>query len=305
MKNNLSATIKRDFSVNKSLYLMAAPIAAYFIIFKYVPMYGLLMAFQNYSPRLGIAGSSFVGLKNFIQFFNSPSFWIILRNTLKISFATLVFGFPAPILLALLINELRNAKMAKVIQNATYMPHFISLVVACGLIKIFTGESGIIAALCNGITGSTGALLNSPRNFIPIYVISNIWQEIGWGSIIYLSALTAIDESLYEAAKVDGAGRLRQTWHITIPGILPTISILLIMRMGGILNVGFEKILLLYNDATMDVADVISTYVYRRGLVDLSYSYSAAVGMFNSVINVIFLVASNIISKKISGSGLW
>ena len=177
--------------------------------------------------------------------------------------------------------------------------------VVCGIINIFTSDDGLIGRVYNLITGSTGSMLNHPNCFLPIYVISNIWKEVGWGSIIYLAALTAIDASLYEAAEIDGAGKLKKVIHITIPGILPTIVIMLIMRMGSILNVGYEKILLLYNDSTMNVADVVSTYVYRRGLTNLDWSYSAAVGLFNSVINLFFLIGSNVISKKVNGYGLW
>lgn len=305
VREKWSVMVKKDFRANKSLYLLAIPVLAYYIIFKYMPMYGLTMAFQDYSPTMGITGSSFVGFKHFITFFNSPSFGVVMKNTIKISFLTILFGFPMPIILALLLNELKSAKFGKVIQNATYLPHFISLVVICGLIKIFTKDTGIIGAIYNKLTGSTGAMLIKPGCFVPIYIASDIWQEIGWNSIIYLSALTAIDHSLYEAAEVDGAGRWSQTLHVTIPGILPTIVIMFIMRMGSVLNIGYEKILLLYNDATMDVADVISTYVYRRGLVNLDWSYSAAVGLFNSVVNLGFLLASHLISKKVNGYGLW
>ncbi len=297
--------LKTDFRVNRTLYLMMLPVLAYFIIFKYIPMYGLLMAFQDYSPRLGIAGSDWVGFKHFADFFRSPSCKVVLTNTIKISLSTLAFGFPAPIILALLLNELKSAKLGKIIQNATYIPHFISLVVVCGIVNIFTGDNGLIGRAYNFMTGSTGAMLNHPNCFLPIYVVSNIWKEVGWGSIIYLAALTGIDDSLYEAAEIDGAGKLKKVIHVTIPGILPTVVIMLIMRMGSILNVGYEKILLLYNDSTMNVADVVSTYVYRRGLTNLDWSYSAAVGLFNSVINLFFLIGSNRISRKVNGYGLW
>ncbi len=303
--DNFFTRVKKDFGINKTLYLIMLPVIVYFVIFKYIPMYGLLMAFQDYSPRLGIRGSDWVGFKHFVDFFRSPSCKVVLINTVKISLSSFIFGFPAPIILALLLNELKSAKLGKVIQNATYIPHFISLVVVCGIINIFTSDDGLIGRVYNLITGSTGSMLNHPNCFLPIYVISNIWKEVGWGSIIYLAALTAIDASLYEAAEIDGAGKLKKVIHITIPGILPTIVIMLIMRMGSILNVGYEKILLLYNDSTMNVADVVSTYVYRRGLTNLDWSYSAAVGLFNSVINLFFLIGSNVISKKVNGYGLW
>lgn len=304
-KENFWKVFKKDFSRNKYLYLMFVPVIAYFVIFHYMPMYGVLMAFQDYSPRLGVSGSKWVGFSNFADFFNSPSFWIVLKNTVKISFTSLVFGFPAPIILALLLNEVRSVKLGRVVQNITYLPHFISLVVVCGLIHMFTRDTGIIGSAYNKLTGSKGAMLNNPSLFLPIYIISNIWKDMGWGSIIYLAALLSIDNSLYEAAEIDGAGRWKQTWHVTLPGILPTFVIMLIMRLGQILGVGYEKILLLYNSSTMDVADVISTYVYRRGLIDQSWSYSAAVGLFNAVVNLMFLGVSNYISKKVNGYALW
>lgn len=303
--NSYTAMLKKDFKINKSLYIMVLPVIAFYLLFHYVPMYGAIIAFKNFKPQLGIWGSNWVGLKHFIDFFNGYYFLDILGNTLRISFATLVFGFPAPIILALLLNELRNAKFAKIIQNFTYMPHFISLVVICGLIRNFTADSGVIPYLLSFFGVEPKSLLNYPQYFVPIYVISNIWQEVGWGSIIYLAALTNVDASLYEAAVIDGANKWKQLVHITIPSIMPTIVIMLIMRVGNILNVGFEKILLLYNGSTLDVADVISTYVYRKGLLDLSWSFSTAVGLFNSIINFIFLVGMNSISKRVNEVGLW
>ena len=303
--SDFKKAFKKDFTKNKSLYIMFLPIIAYFVIFCYMPMYGVLMAFQDYSPRLGISGSEWVGLENFITFFKAPSFWLVLRNTVKISLATLVFGFPAPIFLALLLNEVKSVKVGRLVQNITYLPHFISMVVVCGMIHMFTKDTGVIGYLYNLITGSKGSMLNNPKLFLPIYVLSNIWKEVGWGSIIYLSALLSIDDSLYEAAEIDGAGRWKQTIHVTIPGILPTFVIMLILRMGQILSVGYEKILLLYNSSTMDVADVISTYTYRRGLIDQDWSYSAAVGLFNTLVNLFFVNSANYISRKVNGYALW
>jgi len=304
-KSQFSKEFKKDFMKNKSLYIMFLPIIVYFIIFKYVPMYGVLMAFQDYSPRLGISRSEWVGFENFITFFKAPSFWLVLRNTIKISLATLVFGFPAPIFLALLLNEVKSVKVGRLVQNITYLPHFISMVVVCGMIHMFTKDTGIIGSMYNALTGSKGSMLNNPDLFLPIYVLSNIWKEVGWGSIIYLSALLAIDDSLYEAAEIDGAGRWKQTLHVTLPGILPTFVVMLILRMGQILSVGYEKILLLYNSSTMDVADVISTYTYRRGLIDQDWSYSSAVGLFNTLVNLFFVSSANYISKKVNGYALW
>ena len=284
---------------------MILPVIAYYILFCYLPMYGAIIAFKNYQPYLGFLKSPFVGFSNFTQFFSSPYFGTVLKNTLVISLATLVFGFPAPIILALLMNELKSARYAKVVQNITYMPHFVSLVVICGMIKTFTLDSGIINTILSVFGFEPKSLLNYPQYFVPIYVISGIWQEIGWGSIIYLAALTGIDEQLYEAAKIDGAGKWRQTLNITLPGIVPTIVTMLVLRVGGILNVGFEKIILLYNDSTASVAEVISSYVYKKGLLDQNWSFSAAVGLFNSVINFIFLIVTNYISKKTTEVGLW
>ncbi|MBP3362154.1 MAG: sugar ABC transporter permease [Clostridia bacterium] len=294
-----------DLKINRNLYIMMIPVLVYFLLFKYLPMYGALMAFQDYSPKLGVWGSKWVGLKHFINFVTARSFWGLLGNTFRISFSSLIFGFPAPILLALLMNELQSMKFKKVVQNITYLPHFISLVVVCGLVKDFTMNDGVIGNLVEIFGGEPKTLLNYPEFFVPVYIISDIWQGVGWGTIIYLSALSAVDSTLYEAATIDGAGRFKQVLHITLPGIAPTIVIMLILRLGSILNVGFEKIILLYNDSTMSVADVISSYVYRRGLINLDWSFSSAVGLFNSVINLIFLIGSNYINKRVNESSLW
>lgn len=224
---------------------------------------------------------------------------------MRISLCTLVFGFPAPIILALLINEVKGKFTQKFVQDLTYMPHFISLVIVCGLIKTFTNDTGIINDVIAFFGGARISLLSEPKYFTAIYVLSGIWQEVGWGSIIYLAAIIGVDESLYEAARIDGANRWQQTLHVTIPGILTTIIVMLILRIGNILNVGYEKIILLYNDATLNVADVISTYVYRKGLLDLDWGFSSAVGLFNSVINCLFLFAANFISKRVNDVSLW
>ena len=309
-KNNINRRtkwqiIKADFSVNKSLYLLFLPVLIYFALFCYAPMYGALIAFKNYSPQLGVMGSPWVGFKHFERFFMSPSFWTVLRNTLRISLATLVFGFPAPIILALLLNELRNARFAKLVQNFTYLPHFISLVVICGMVKTFTRDTGVVTYIMSLFGFERVTMLNYPQYFVPVYVASNIWQEMGWGAIIYLAALTGVDGALYEAAMIDGAGKWKQMIHVTIPCIVPTIMIMLILRIGGILNVGYEKIILLYNDSTLEVADTISTYVYRKGLLDQSWSFSTAVNMFNSIINLIFLCSANFLSRKFNDAALW
>lgn len=297
--------IVKDFTINKSLYLMVLPVLAFYIVFKYKPMYGAIIAFKNFSPAKGILGSPWVGFKHFQSFFGSYYFGRILKNTIVISLATLAFGFPAPVFLALLLNELRSKYFARTVQTVTYMPRFISLVVVCGMIVDFTSHTGVVTHVLSWFGFEQTTMLNHPEYFVPIYVISNIWQYAGWGSIIYLAALAGIDQQLYEAAAIDGAGRLKQLWHITIPGILPTFIILLILRMGRMLNIGYEKIILLYNPVIYETADVISSFVYRKGLLESSFSYSAAVGLFNSVINLALLLTANWLSKRVSEHSLW
>ena len=297
--------LKADFKQNAVLYLIVALPLIYYILFHYVPMYGLLISFKNYSPAMGVMESPWVGLKHFMSFFNGIYFERILSNTFRISFFSILFGFPAPILLALLINEFTNKKFVKTVQTITYLPHFISLVVVCGIISSFAGSNGIITNLIEKFTNDNTSILVKPECFTALYVISDIWQAIGWDSIIYFAALTSIDPELYEACTIDGGGRLRQAWNVTLPGIMPTIIIMLILRMGSILSVGYEKIILLYNPLTYKTADVISTYVYRKGLLENNYSYATAIGLFNSVVNVIFLVLANSLSKKVSDTSLW
>nr|WP_042159520.1 ABC transporter permease subunit [Paenibacillus gorillae] len=291
--------------MNKYLYLMMIPVVAYYIVFHYAPMYGALIAFKEYTPMKGILGSDWVGLKHFYDFFNSYYFVRILKNTLIISFYSLVFEFPAPIILALLINEVRSKSFKRVAQTITYMPYFISLVVICGIITDFTNADGVINRLFMLFGYDGQAMLQKPELFRPIYILSEIWQRIGWESIIYIAALMSIDLEQYEAARMDGASRLKQIFHITLPGIMPTIAIMLILRMGNLLNVGFEKIILLYNPVTYETADVISSFVYRKGLLEFGWSYSSAVGLFNSVINLVLLITANYVSRKVNKSSLW
>lgn len=291
--------------LNKYLYLMMLPVVAYYLIFHYTPMYGAVIAFKDYTPIKGILGSDWVGLKHFIDFFDSYYFWRILKNTLLISLYSLLFEFPMPILLALLINEVRQRRFKRVVQTITYMPYFISLVVICGIITDFTNADGLINRLFMWLGYDGQAMLQKPELFRPIYILSEIWQRIGWESIIYIAALTSIDQEQYEAARIDGANRLKQMFYITLPGILPTITIMLILRMGNLLNVGFEKIILLYNPVTYETADVISSFVYRKGLLEFGWSYSSAVGLFNSIINLILLVTANYISRRVSNNSLW
>jgi len=307
--NSFLGRVRKDFARNKVLYLIALLPVIYYILFHYKPMYGLIIAFKDYIPALGIMDSDWAdafGFGNFIRFFENRYFTRLLGNTLRISVTALLVGFPMPIVLALLLNELTNKYFIKTVQTVTYLPHFISVVVMCGMIKSFTGSTGIITQfLANFNGGDTTSILLKPEWFTGIYVGTNIWQECGWGSIIYLAALSGIDQSLYEACEIDGGGRLRQAWHITLPGIAPTIIILLIMRMGQVLSVGYEKVILLYNEHTYKTADVILSYVYREGLINANYSYSTAVGLFNSLVNILLLCVANTISKKVSETSLW
>ena len=297
--------ILKDFKRNKFKYLLVLLPLIYLLIFAYKPMYGLIIVFQKFRPSAGIDGSPWVGLDNFRRFFNDIYFWRLLRNTFSISALSIIFSFPMPIILALLLNEVKSGKFKRTVQTITYMPHFIAIVVVCSLIKTFTASNGVINDLIAALGGERTNLLANGALFYPIYIISGIWQNIGWDSIIYLAALSGIDQEQYEAAKVDGAGRMKQMWYITLPGLLPTISMLLVLRLGSVLSVGYEKILLLYQPTIYEVADVISTYVYRKGLLDADFSYSAAVGLFNSLVNIVFLLVSNKLSKKLGQSGLF
>ncbi|MDF2936809.1 MAG: binding-protein-dependent transport system inner rane component [Paenibacillaceae bacterium] len=298
--------VVRDFVLNKYLYLMILPVLAYYIIFHYFPVYGAIIAFKNYTPMKGILGSDWVGFAHFQSFFSSYYFWRILKNTVIISLYSLCFEFPMPVMLALLLNEVKNKTFKKAAQSITYMPYFISMIVICGMIKDFTNSGGLINTLVMQLFGTDGqAFLQKPEMFRAIYVLSEIWQRIGWESIIYLAALTGIDQEQYEAARIDGASRLQQMWCITLPGIIPVIVIMFILRVGNLLNVGFEKIILLYNPVIYETADVISSFVYRKGLLEFNWSYSTAVGLFNSLINLVLLVAANRLSRKVTESSLW
>ena len=304
-KRPLGQVLSRDFQQNKWKYLMILPVVVYFILFAYKPMYGIIIAFKQYRPTLGIMESPWVGLDQFVTFFRDPYFWRLLRNTFSISGLSILFGFPAPILLALLLNEIRCNWFKRTVQTVSYMPYFISVVVMCGLLKAFCQTGGVFNDVIAAFGGTRENLLSAKENFYPIYVLSGIWQSIGWDSIIYLAALSGIDQQQYEAARIDGAGRFRQMFSITLPGLMPTITILFILRMGGILNVGFEKILLLYQPLTYEVADVISTYVYRKGIIEANYSFSTAVGLFNSLVNIVFLLATNAVSRRLSETSLF
>lgn len=295
----------KDFKRYWMIYALAVPVLVYFLVFNYIPMGGLVMAFQNYSPRKGILGSSWVGLKNFQDFFSSYYFVRTLRNTFMISVLDLAVTFPSAIILALLLNEIGNKRIKKAVQTISYMPYFISTVVAATLLIDFCKTNGVFNEIIVSFGGERSNLLGNPRLFQPLYVLSNLWQKVGYNSIIYMAALSSVDQSLYEAATVDGAGRWKQTLHVTLPAIAATIMITLILRMGSIMSVGFEKIILLYSPTTYETADIISSFTYRRGLVEADYSFSTAVGLFNSVINTIILLTVNKVSSKTSDTQLF
>lgn len=286
------------------LYTLILPALIYLIIFCYVPMYGIIIAFKNFKPKLGYWGSEWVGLKHFIRFISYPDFWKMIRNTLSISLYSLA-TFPCAILLALSLNEVKKIRFKKAVQMVTYAPHFLSTVVMCGMITLMVGREGIIGRLYEMFTGTSENLLTVPQFFSSIYVWSGVWQSTGWGTIIYIAALSGVPGELIEAAKIDGANRLQVIRHINIPCILPTIIIMFIMNTGNILSVGFEKIFLLQNDLNLEVSKVISTYTYEIGLLSGQFSYSTAIGLFNTVVNIIMILIVNTICKKISGIGIW
>ena len=290
---------------NRSLYLMIIPVLIFFILFHYKPMYGAIIAFKDYTPALGIAESPWVGWDNFTRFFSSVYFGRLIRNSILLSFYSLLFGFPAPIILALLLNEVKNKKFKGLTQTVTYLPHFISMIVVTGMLVDFSMTSGLFNDIIELFGGERSPLLQNPDLYRTIYVASGIWQEIGWGSIIYLSALSGVDSQLYEAAQIDGAGKWKQLIHVTLPGIAPTIIIMFILKMGTLMNMGYEKTILLYNPATYETADIISSYIYRIGLLEQDWSYSTAIGLFNSVINLGLLLITNKIARKCGETSLW
>ena len=303
-KIGLGETLKKDWRKNKVAYLIVLPVLIYYILFHYKPIYGAIIAFENFRPSDGIMGSEWVGLEHFINFFKSRSFWTVLKNTFSISLSSILFGFPAPIIFALLLNEMTNKKMAGAIKTISYMPYFISLVVICAMIKTFVSGDGLIGGAVNSLLGTQGSLLDRPNCFVPIYIISNIWQGVGWDSSIYVAALSVVSMELYEAAEIDGCGRWNKMRYVSLPGIATTIIIMFILKVGGMLSVGYEKIILLYNPLTYETADVINSYVYRKGIQEFNYSYSTAVGLFNSVVNFLLLIIANSVSKKVSDTGI-
>lgn len=303
--NSFSAGIARDIKRHKWKYLIILPVIVYLIVFEYKPMYGIVIAFKDYKVYKGIWESEWVGLKYFEALFKDRFFLRAFRNTLTVSFLRILFSFPVPIMLAVMLNEVRNQKLKKTIQTITYMPHFLSTVVVCGMLVNFTQTNGLITDIVVALGGKRQNLLILEEWFYPLLIGSGIWEEAGWSAIVYLAALSAIDQEQYEAARVDGARRFQLMWHITLPSIIPMVVMMLILRMGKVLNVGFEKIMLLYQPATYEVADVISTYTYRRGLEEGDFSYSTAIGLFNSVVGIILINLTNKISKKLGQSGLF
>lgn len=304
-KHNEFTEFKLEMKRNGSLYLLVLPVIIFYLIFAYTPMYGALIAFKNYSVGKGFLGSEWVGFEHFKNFFASPDAARIIWNTLRINLLNLVLGFPAPIILALMLNELWGTKFKKVAQTVTYLPHFISVVVICSLIKIFVDKDGLITTICSLFGMENTNMLNNKHLFTPIYVISNIWQTVGWDSIIYLAALTGVDAQLYEAASLDGAGKWKQLFHVTIPGIFPTIVTMLILKIGSLMNLGYEKILLLQNPLIYETSDIITTYTYRLAFSGQQWSYTTAIGLFNSVVNLILLVGANKVSQKLTETSLW
>ena len=301
----LKLSIKDDFKKHKWLYWMIAPVVLYYIVFMYLPMLGQVIAFQDYRPARGITGSKWVGFDNFVQFFNSPFAWRVIKNTIVISFNEILFGFPAPIILALMLHELTSKKYKKLIQTITYMPHFISLVVVCGMVIEFVSSDGFITTMLMKFGLKEQNLLANKDYFVPIYVMSNIWQNIGWGAIIYLATLSGVDQNLYEASAIDGAGRWGKLWHVTLPALVPILAIQLIIRIGRIMGAGAEKIILLYSPVVYENADTIASYVYRAGLQEQNYSLGAAVGVFNSIINLGLVCFANWFSRRLIEESLW
>ncbi len=303
---DLTQLQKRKIKSNIPLYVLLFPSIILLIMFAYIPMFGLVIAFKDYSPANGILNSPWVGFKYFTQFFNSVQFGTTMMNTLKISIYSILVGFPLPILLALLCNQLRTGKFKKVFQVTTYLPHFISTMVMCGMIILFLSpNSGLIANIFKSLGWTMPNLLSKPDSFAGVYVWSDVWQHIGWDSIIYLAALSAIDPTYYEAATMDGASRMQKILNIDLPLLLPTAMILLILRAGSLLSIGFEKVLLLQNPLNLAGSEVISTYVYKVGMLNFQYSYSTAIGLFNTVVNLIILLSVNWFSKRYTKTGLF
>lgn len=302
--SNLS--IMRDIYRNRLLYLILLPGMLYFVVFKYIPMLGLTMAFKDYKPHIGFFESAWVGLKHFERFFSEPQFWMLFKNTIILAVCNLVFFFPLPIILALMLNEARNALFKRFAQTLLYLPHFVSWVITVGIFYIlFTTEGGIVNEVLQGFGMEKIPFLLSEEWFRTMIVSQVVWKEAGWGTVIFLAALAGVDLQLYEAARMDGAGRWRQLWHITLPAIRSTIVILFVLRLGTFLDTGFEQIFLMLNPMNRNVGEVFDTYVYTKGLTQGQYSYSAAVGMFKSMVGLTLVLGANWVAKKLGEEGVY
>ena len=298
--------LKKDLKKNGFLYVMIIPVLLYFIVYHYWPMYGVMIAFKDYKVKMGILGSPFVGLKHFERFFSSYYFELLLKNTLSVSAYSLLVEFPIPIIFALLLHYLKNNRLRKVTQMVSYAPHFISTVVICSMITIFSSKDTDLFNIIRGFFGLEAVnFLSKPEWFKSIYVWSGVWQSAGWSAIIYISALAGVDYELHEAAIMDGATKIKRMIYIDLPSIKPTIIMLLIMRLGSMMSIGFEKVYLMQNDLNKSASAIISTYVYEQGLVNQNYSFSTAVGLFNSAVNLLLLVSANTISKKLMNESLY
>ena len=306
MHTSRGSRLWRRIWAARYLYLMFLPVLIYYVVFRYGPMLGLSIAFKDYNAYLGFEKSPWVGFKYFQQFFNSIYLWRLVRNTLLINLYDLLFNFPAAIVLALLLNEVQNRRFKKTVQTITYMPYFISsVVIASMVVQFLSPSSGIVNNIIAAMGGERQYFMVQPESFRTIYTLMNLWKNVGWNSIIFLAAISGINGELYEACRVDGGGHLRQTWHITLPGIAGTIVIMLIMRLGHVLDAGYETILLLQSNPILETSDVIGTYVYRRGLKGGEYSYATAVNMFQSVIGFAMVIIANWLSRRYSDTSLW
>jgi len=302
----LKPSIIRQLRRDHIFLLLLAPVLVYYVMFRYVPMFGIVISFMDYNLFKGLAGSEWVGLKYYKFFFQNPDAFVIIKNTLLLSAYKLLFGFPAPILLALMLNEVRNVIFKRFVQSVSYLPHFISTVVVSSMVVMLLSPStGWISATLQRMGFPAISFLQESEWFRTVYVTSEVWQYAGWDSILFLAALSTIDPQLYEAAKMDGAGRFKQIWHVTLPGIATTIVIVFLLKIGNILEIGFEKVFLLANAATYDVSDVLSTYVYRVGLVQGGFSYGTAIDLSMGIIGFILVYVSNKVSRKYSETSLW
>jgi len=299
------ARLRKDLIRNKMAYLFALPAVVLLFIFAYIPMYGIVVAFQDYRPALGFFNSPWVGLEHFRRFFTLPNAWPLFRNTLQISLRSILIGFPAPIIFAILLNELKDGKFKRISQTISYMPYFISLVVVAGMVRSFLSFDGMLNAIVGNFGIRPQSYLINPGIFQNIIVFTGLWMRLGWNSIIYLATLSGVDQQVYEAASVDGCGRLRKIWHVTLPGITPTIIILLILNIGSLLADHSSLILLLYSPLVFETGDVIGTYIFREGIQGGNFSFSAAIGLFQTVINFCLLILANTIAKKTSEHSLW